>query len=290
MKKYTKEDLALLFIFKEKKINRNSPCAFVVWNSELFKILGHDKEKVERALSIAQSDGLIEGNQRFIVPTILGEKLIYWNIAQIKDIKMDIKEKKILRYKVLNKLYEETNGSKRALVNAFDLANELNIEEALMREIVDYLSSEGLVDRVTLAGYIAISHAGVLEIEEANSEPSSQTTHFLPVNLINNTINIGGANSGNIQIGTTNSSQTVISESEKIEEIRKWIASLEEVLRENNIKSDGIEEEIETIKSILTTKKPKMTFIMQSLDILKNLMLGVASNAMFQGLIATFPK
>lgn len=290
MEKYTKEDLALLFLFKEKGSTTTNPLAGVILNTELYKMLGMSKEKVVNAIEIADKNGFISGNQRFIFPTQKCELVIYWNQKFEGEKNMTIQEKKIIRYKVLNKLYEETGGSKRALVNAVEMGESLGIDPGNMRETVDYLSAEGLVERVTLAGFIAITHLGVVQIENANEHPDVQTDYFPPVNIIHNHVNIGGSNSAPIQIGNTNSTQTTNITNNNLDELRSWVSQLEKIIVEQGLKNQELTDEIETVKSLLSTKNPKVTFINSSIEVIKNILLGIASNAAFQGLLAALPK
>ena len=60
-------------------------------------------------------------------------------------------------------------------------------------------------------------------------------------------------------------------------------------MKQQEFDNQELENEIETVKSLLSTKKPKISFVTESMNVIKNILVGVASNTVFQGLLATFP-
>ncbi|MBB6482724.1 hypothetical protein [Spirochaeta isovalerica] len=289
--RYTQLELAVLYLFKAHNATKTSSMAFVVFNTEIYKLCKHDKEKVEYAIRFADEKGWIEASSgnRYIWPSIEAEQIIYWGKTKGELNSMDIKEKKAARYKFLNELYNATGGSKNELISAIELGKKIGLENNLSHDVAQYLSDEGLLEFAALGGIIRITHGGIQEIENAHEHPDIETKYFPPVNYINNIINIGGNSNAPIQMGNTNSTQVSNINNSSNEEILKWIENLEKAINEEQLKNQELNEEIDTVKFLISKKNPKMTVIQESMNIIKNILLGVASNTVFQGLLAAFP-
>lgn len=114
-----------------------------------------------------------------------------------------IDEKKKMRFEFLRKLYERTNGNKFEFIEVTSIGEELKLDRDSAWRIVYYLNDEGLLEIRTNA-HVSIAHLGIIEIEEALTNPEEPTEHFLPVNIIyadtitDSQIQLGGI--GNIQI------------------------------------------------------------------------------------------
>lgn len=291
MRTYTEEDLAVLYLLKKFNSSRSNAIAFVKYNVEIMKMLNFDKIKADKALDIAYDEGFIDVEQMgYIKPTAKGEEVIYTNNTQGEIISMDLKEKKIARYQYLSELYSTVNGSKNHLVNAIELGEKLEFDRATSLDIATYLNDEGLIEFAGLGGIIRITHPGIIEIEGALSHPDEETKYFPPVNFVQNTVNIHGNNSAPIQVGNENSTQTTTKNNNSIENIRKWILELEEILHKEQLKNEELNDEIETVKSLLNTKNPKMSFLQSSLETIKGILVTAVSNAAVQALIASIPS
>ncbi|SDP94698.1 hypothetical protein SAMN05428975_3976 [Mucilaginibacter sp. OK268] len=107
---------------------------------------------------------------------------------------IDISQIKKDRFRYLNYLYEQAGGSLNAVYDMEELGNELGFEYNLMRNVVDYLMNEGLIEPHGLGGTIRLSHKGVKEVEQANESPDEATEHFGPII----TYNIHSSGEGNI--------------------------------------------------------------------------------------------
>jgi hypothetical protein len=119
---------------------------------------------------------------------------------------MTLESKQRNRYLVLRKLYERSGGSERVNINFFDLAKEEGLSEEDAREIYDYLGREGLIGDRRAGGGVAISHRGIIEIEQSISNPQRPTEHFPPTIVQNfNAPIYGGIQTGgqhNVQNNT----------------------------------------------------------------------------------------
>lgn len=116
-----------------------------------------------------------------------------------------IAKKKHDRFRFLHGLYEATDGDSLRLISESELGKELGLDFDATLAISQYLEGEGLLKTMTLGGQISITHAGIVEVEEAISRPSNPTTHF-PANVVN-IVHVATMNNSQIQQGTTNSSQ-----------------------------------------------------------------------------------
>ena len=288
---YTEIELAVLYLFKQHNATKNTSMAWVIFNTEIFKLLSHNKEQVEYAVRFAQNKGWLESNNggRYIWPSEEAEQLIYWNSNSGGVKIMDIKEKRTARYKFLNELYNETGGSKNKLVNVIELGKNIGLDTNISHDVSQYLSDEGLLEFAALGGIIRITHEGIREIENALSHPDQETTYFPPVSYVNNIVNIHGNSSAPIQVGNTNSEQTTHIDNSNRDLILGWLQKLEEAMKQQEFDNQELENEIETVKSLLSTKKPKISFVTESMNVIKNILVGVTSNTVFQGLLATFP-
>jgi len=91
---------------------------------------------------------------------------------------MTLESKQRNRYHLLRKLYEQSGGSERVNINFFDLAKKEGLSEEDARDIHDYLWREKLIGDRRAGGGVAISHRGIIEIEQSISNPQRPTEHF----------------------------------------------------------------------------------------------------------------
>lgn len=117
-----------------------------------------------------------------------------------------IEEKRRQRAQLMTTLYERTDG--RPVIHSLSLeqlSDALGWTDELTREVLQYLCAEGLAEWITF-GQLGITHPGVLEVEEALSEPTRPTQHFAPVTNV--TIH-GNVSNSPIQAGSPGGSQEV---------------------------------------------------------------------------------
>lgn len=274
---------------KQRNMSKKNPQRNIVFNTDLYKMLQMNRDLVNVALTKAYENGFIESNTMDVRPTDLGEKLMYMKITSERGVSMTIQQKKEYRFKVLDKIYTETNGSINSSINVLDLGRELCLLESDVIDIVQYLNDEHLISKMDLAGFVSLTHNGIIEIENAKSHPDKETHYFPPVNIINNNVHINGDSMATIQIGNTNSNQNVTNQS-SISDIQKWIEDLEKVIQQQHIQNEELINHIDTIKLLTVQKKPNNSIIHTCLLSIKEILMGVASNAAFQALLAIIPK
>lgn len=85
---------------------------------------------------------------------------------------MDMKRN---RYQFLKKLYDVTEGNESSCVSMLELGNKLGFSQNETDIIVQYLVEEDLVKYFVMTGGIVITHWGVMQVEEALSNPDKST-------------------------------------------------------------------------------------------------------------------
>lgn len=187
-------------------------------------------------------------------------------------------KKKTDRFRFLNDLYKRTNGSKLAFVSLWDIGNELGLTREESMNASDYLKGEGLLEHVAMGGTIAITHYGVREVEAALSKPERESHYFPPVI---NILNVQSMVGSQIQQGTQGSSQNIVS-STTTADLREFVnlfkSKFEEMSLNPSTQAEA-EAEIRTIESQLDSPKPKIGIMRESLQSLRSILEGVASNA-----------
>ena len=93
----------------------------------------------------------------------------------------DLIQKQQLRYQLLAKLYELTDGSRRNRVDVDQLMEEAAVDRKDFYHILQYLTDEGLAKRINLVA--EITHEGIREMEDSLQAPNESTTHF-PAQII----------------------------------------------------------------------------------------------------------
>ncbi len=117
-----------------------------------------------------------------------------------------LEEKKKDRFKFLEKLCEKKDSGSLQIFEAGKISQEIGLQEAEADLIVEYLKGESLIKTHDDGGsLISITHSGILEVEQAISEPNKPTEHFPP---IFNFISIEQMNNSQIQQGSAGSNQT----------------------------------------------------------------------------------
>ena len=113
------------------------------------------------------------------------------------------------RLAFLRAVYDTARGRTNAGFLQTALAAELGFDDELSDTIAQYLVDEGLLRWFTM-GHLAITHAGIVEIESGIAHPNAPTEHFPPVVIAESYLHIGGSVIGSaIQQGTTGSTQSV---------------------------------------------------------------------------------
>ena len=114
-----------------------------------------------------------------------------------------LEEKKRQRLVFIGRLYQRTDGDTSATVEISEIASELGWSEEEAYSVARYLGEEGLL-RFPAKGAVAMTHAGVVEMEAALQNPQEPTGHFPALSVVNV---YGNVTDSQIQAGTEASNQ-----------------------------------------------------------------------------------
>ncbi|MEZ8077105.1 hypothetical protein ACED27_18790 [Vibrio sp. FF112] len=200
--------------------------------------------------------------------------------------------KKALRFELMKRIYEVTGGEESKQIQ---LDKIIDVDAATDQEFQDtinaikYLFNEQLIKMTVLGGCpaaIFIRHKGVVEVEQALSEPEQKTEHFNPAVTITN--NIGTMTNSSLQQATSNSSievsyQLSDGEQSKIDELIKQIrVELESVKSQlSTEQARDVEAQLLTVESQLKSSKPQKAILELSLSTLGDLTKGVVSSGLW---------
>ena len=96
-----------------------------------------------------------------------------------------VEEKREQRFKFLNALYEMSDGKTTFFIDIYQISSNTGIAHGTCFDIAHYLEQQGLIRIVAVNGLFAITHNGIVEIENALSEPDKPTEYFPAINIIN---------------------------------------------------------------------------------------------------------
>jgi hypothetical protein len=195
----------------------------------------------------------------------------------------DINEITRLRFRVLEALYDISNANVTSDVRSYVIAQELGIEETIVMSVMRYFQGKELVEIVPFRpsgvsyDLIRIKTKGIDEVEIAHSGKETPIEHFGP-----NIVTIVGSQVTNspIQQASPNSTQVVAMTENRIKELRKLIEEMKELLQEPLLKHEeknDLQAEIQTIQGQLSSSKPKIKIITESITSARTILEGVSS-------------
>jgi hypothetical protein len=189
-----------------------------------------------------------------------------------------IQEQNRKRFDLLRHLYETSQGDRYSIVNLFELAEELGIDREEAHPIADYLAGEGLLKFQTLGGGIAITHAGIVQMERALSEPDEPTDFFPPVNVIY----VESMSHSQIQQATTASTQIYSFPEDKLGALDDFIQELRGRIPELELNEDKVAEleaEISTLQAQSKSPSPKQRIIGEAISSIRVILENAAGTA-----------
>lgn len=189
---------------------------------------------------------------------------------------LDIEEKKKSRFTFLNKLHELSGGNVHTSFNMFALGETFGFDRELTVNIINYLENMGLI-KWRGSGDISISRDGLIEIEEALSQPDKPSKHFAPVG---NLITAGPAKDAQRQEGRSEIEGIVVGKA-ACERVQALILLLKESIDtlqlEPEIQSD-LTADIHTIEAQMTSSQPKATVLAPCLNSIQEILKGKADS------------
>jgi hypothetical protein len=195
-------------------------------------------------------------------------------------------ERTLQRFRFLKYLYEATRGCELAHVPHAEIMQEAALSEDDFKAAFLYLMNEGVVDGTR--GSACLTHAGVVEVETALSQPDKPTDHF-PVNIIH----IEQMSHSQIQQGTAGSTQSGIFTSLDLAAVTECVRGVKAQLPQLGLTSDDeavAQSDIATIETQLSSPRPKVEIIKESLRSIRNIAEGTVGSLAASGIIAGTAK
>ena len=283
MDKLTINESNILNYFYRNGVRFKNP---VHWTDLILNLKKHfnlNMDEINTALRRLEELNIVEGNGSSISLTEKYDKKIYEKRGVIMDEQYTIEDKKAARLRMLEKIYQETGGSESTIFEIFEIGRSLDFTDELTEITSNYLSGQNLIKSRTIGGGFSITHNGIVQYEKAVSAPEKESDYFPPYKVINDIKIFGDVNNAQILAGIENHNKT-INKNDNFDEIRKWIQSLEEVVnnKKNNEIFEKIKDDIDIIKMNINAEKPNVKYIGIALRSIEGVLIGLASNTIFQ--------
>jgi hypothetical protein len=197
-------------------------------------------------------------------------------------------KKKADRFRFLNRLYERTGGDRMNFDTRSEIAEDLGMSSQEALSAANYLEGERLIQVVSLDGALRLTHAGIVEVERALSEPEKPTHYFPAVVNITNVHTMVGSQ---IQQGTHGSTQSQTVSQNDLQPVRELVAALRQQLASLQLDPEArseAESELETVEAQLKSSKPKAGILRESLKTLRSIVEGVAATAAANAVLPLF--
>jgi hypothetical protein len=207
----------------------------------------------------------------------------------------------------MNALYEKSGADENISVTPQQLAEamsldlperewtEHNEDFREYRNVVDYLEGEALIRLLAPKDFpkdlrhlseVYITHKGIVEVEEALSNPDQPTDHFAPAATV---VNIGGSYiGGNViesqvqQAGPGSTQSITIVDAGTRQDIERFITLLRDEIGQLGLNEDEmreVEAEVRTIEAQLSDPKPKVPITKAALQSIKTVLQGAVTSA-----------
>jgi hypothetical protein len=197
-----------------------------------------------------------------------------------------LEERTPQRLCILKYLYSTTQGSESKQLPDAQVIQDLGLSSDDFKSLRAYLFHEGLVQGTMRT--IGLTHAGVVEVEAALTQPDKPTEHF-PVNIIH----IEQMSHSQIQQGAISSTQSGTFMPLDLAAVAEFVRGLEDLLPQLGLTGDDdavARSDIATIETQLSSPRPKVEFIKESLRSIKNIAEGAAGSVAASGIVVAVTK
>jgi hypothetical protein len=193
-----------------------------------------------------------------------------------------INQRRALRTQFMNELYEMADGSQTNFVATRDIAERLGLVFEYGKDhdevfaIVQYLEEERLIEATGDGEAVNLTHLGILEVEQAQSQPDEPTQHFAPINLVYGHTFTNSP----IQQGSPGATQslTVLSQDHQ-SQLEGIVRSLQTSINDLGLGDEDkaeLEAEVRTLEAQVASPKPKKEIVRPSLQSAKRILEGAA--------------
>jgi hypothetical protein len=193
-----------------------------------------------------------------------------------------VAERTLQRFRFLKYLYEATGGCELARVPHAEVMHRAALSKDDFKAALVYLTNHGVVKGTR--GDVWLTHAGVVEVEAALSQPQTPTAHF-PVNIIH----IERMYHSQIQQGTVDSTQAGTFASLDLAAVREFLGGLKILLPQLGLTADNkavAQSDIASIETQFSSPRPKVEIINESLRSLRNIAEGTVGSLAASGIVA----
>ena len=181
-------------------------------------------------------------------------------------------------------MYERTDSDTDSYQDMWEVGAALGFDKKETERITQYLVDEGLLEYPTMGGTIAITHFGVIQIEEALAAPEEPTHYFPPINIVN----VGTMTGSTIQQAGSVRSQSVITSGSELNELKEFVKSLEEILQDlgdEGSETEDLKAQIETLRAQLTAPNPNRSILFHALSSVANIFEGMMGSILASQLL-----
>jgi hypothetical protein len=209
-----------------------------------------------------------------------------------------LEEKQRARLLYLKTLYDKTNGGESDELDMWELGEELGFSAQETSAVLEYLAGEGLLANDVSQSGVSLSHAGVVEVEQAMQAPEQPTQHF-PLQVVHNVIHVDKMVNSQILQGSPGATQTGTFSAQDMNTILHWAAEVRKALPQLTLASDDLtnaEANLATIEAQAKARKPNPTILSLAGVAIRGLLEAAAKGAataigttLCQHLIASLP-
>jgi hypothetical protein len=290
MNKFTVNDINVLEQLMKMGIRHKNPCNLMPLLDNLQKYYHMSREEIIKSLEFLEQIDCIEVKSQFLSLTEHFDEQTYESKGKSMRDNYSLDVKKATRFKILEQVYKETGGSENTILDMYEIGKELNLPTDLNEITFEYLTGERLLEYKALGGIVGITHYGIQQYEQAISVPEEESKYFPPVTIIQNILKTNSIEKSQVQVGTNYSSQTMNTNSD-FDELRMWLQKLEETLIKENKQEllEKINDDIAIIKANINTEKPNKKYMGIALSAIRDVLIGITSNAIFQELLKKLP-
>jgi hypothetical protein len=210
-----------------------------------------------------------------------------------------LEDKQQARLLYLKTLYDKTRGGSRGIeLDMWELGKELGFSHDDTSDVVDYLAGERLLaDDCTLSG-VSLSHAGVVEIEQAMQAPEQRTQHF-PPQVVHNVIHVDKMVNSQILQSSPGATQTGTFSAHDMATVLGWTGEVRKALPQLSLGDDDLadaEANLVTLEAQAKARRPDPTILGRAVSSIRGLLEAAAKGAataagtvLMQNLIASIP-
>jgi len=194
---------------------------------------------------------------------------------------------KAKRFRFLHRLYESVEGRLSQVREMYQIGQEAGLTREETETVMEYLQAEGLLKHRLTGGMLGITLAGVREVEAADQNPE-QPTHS-PVNIIS----IKHMESSQLQVGTTQSTQSGTFGAGDIEIVKQLLLDAKTHLHELGLIEEDQQDlavHVATAEAQVQSRHPSKVLLRESFRTIRNIIEGGAGSLAATALLQQLPQ